>query len=279
MLKYKLAAAVLFAAWAQVSVCEVTVSKWTPAFKGVEMTSGRIDGPDASVFYAVKVDLKAKGVSLFSTPQAGPKDTISDTTSHFLLRNQVQVAVNTSFFTPCCEAKPEAKDLQGLAVSQGHLVSEASSQSEYDVALVVKHGKAEIRHVSATEDLSDVENAVAGSAMIVEEGRNNGAVNTMHNADKPNPRTVIGLSKDGRYLLLVVIDGRKPGYSIGTTNSESADVLLKLGAHTALNVDGGGSTELVKDDGHQGVVIVNQPSGGNERWDAMQLGVRAEALH
>lgn len=279
MLKLKLAAVVLFAAWVNVAAGEVLVEKWTPIFRGVEMTKGRIDAPNPSVFYAAKVDLKAKGVSLFTTQQAGPKDTISDTTSHFLLHNQVQLAVNTGFFSPCCEEKPEPKDVQGLAISQGHIVSQISPNNEYDVALLVRHGKAEIRHVSPTDDLSDVETAIAGSAEIVLDGKNNGNVNLMHKADKPNPRTVIGTSKDGRYLYLVVIDGRKPGYSIGTTNTESAEILLKLGASAALNVDGGGSTAMARDDGHQGVVMVNQPSAGKERWDAIQLGVRANPLN
>lgn len=278
MLKLKIAAVALFAVCAQMSLCEVSVTSWTPAFKGVEMAKGSIDGTHPSVFYAAKVDLKKGGVSLYSTPQAGPKDTISDTTSHFLLKNHVQVAINTGFFDPCCVAKEEPKDIEGIAISQGHVVSQPSSTTSYDVALVMSHGKAEIRHVSPTEDLSAIDTAVAGSAIIVSDGKNNGTVNLLHGADKSNPRTVIGLSRDGRYLYLVVIDGRKQGYSIGTTNTESADILIKLGAYTALNVDGGGSTAMMMDDGKQGFSPVNRPSGGTERWDAIQLGVRAEPL-
>lgn len=254
------------------------MSGWTPQFVGIESASGTIDGPHPSVFYVMKVDLKAKGISLYSSPHQGPLDTVSDTTSHFLLKNHLQVAVNSGFFDPCCKAIAEPKDVMGLAISQGKLVSHPSSSTSYDVALMVAHGVAKIAHVSPLDNLKGIDTAIAGSAIIVQNGKNNGTVNKLHGADVSNPRTVVGLSKDARYLYLVVIDGRKPGYSIGTTNVESADILLKVGAYTAMNVDGGGSTAMVKDNGKGSFVTVNQPSGGKERWDAIQLGVKALPL-
>jgi exopolysaccharide biosynthesis protein len=49
----------------------------------------------------------------------------------------------------------------------------------------------------------------------------------------PNPRTVVGLSPDGRFLYLAVIDGRVTGYSLGTTNAQSAALMLALGCGSA----------------------------------------------
>ncbi|MBS1815491.1 MAG: phosphodiester glycosidase family protein [Acidobacteria bacterium] len=226
----------------------------------------------------MRIDLKAKGISLYSSPQSGPLDTIATTTSAFLMKNHLQVAINSGFFDPCCKAVAEPKDVMGLAISQGQLVSHPSSTSSYDVALVIRHGEASIAHVSPVQSLKGIETAIAGSAIIVQDGRNNDTVNKLHGADVSNPRTVIGLSKDHQYLYFVVIDGRKPGYSIGTTNVESAEIMLKIGAFTAMNVDGGGSTAMIKDDGKGGFITVNKPSGGKERWDAIQLGVRAMPL-
>ena len=74
-----------------------------------------------------------------------------------------------------------------------------------------------------------------------------------------NPRTGVGVRRDGK-LLLVTVDGRRPGYSVGMTLWEFADLFTYLGATDALNLDGGGSTTMVV----RGR-IVNRPSSGYER--------------
>jgi exopolysaccharide biosynthesis protein len=86
------------------------------------------------------------------------------------------------------------------------------------------------------------------------------------------------LSDEGRYLYLVAIDGRVAGYSTGTTNAQSAALMLAIGATDAINLDGGGSTELVRADIPGQPYIVNNPSGGAERFDAAALGVYARDL-
>ena len=57
------------------------------------------------------------------------------------------------------------------------------------------------------------------------------------------PRTAIGQRKDG-IVLMLVIDGRRPGHSIGIDMKELANIMEKYGAHNASNLDGGGSSEL-----------------------------------
>jgi hypothetical protein len=44
-----------------------------------------------------------------------------------------------------------------------------------------------------------------------------------------NPRTLVGVDRDGR-LLLVTIEGRRPGYSAGASFKESARVTAAVGA-------------------------------------------------
>jgi len=58
-----------------------------------------------------------------------------------------------------------------------------------------------------------------------------------------NPRTLAGVRSDGR-LLLVTVDGRAPGHSVGASFAESAAVLRALGARSGVNLDGGGSTAM-----------------------------------
>lgn len=72
------------------------------------------------------------------------------------------------------------------------------------------------------------------------------------------PRTAVGRTKKG-HILLVVVDGRSLA-SQGMTLEELAQLMKSLGAWDAMNLDGGGSSEMVLSG-----KIVNQPSDGRER--------------
>lgn len=58
------------------------------------------------------------------------------------------------------------------------------------------------------------------------------------------PRTAIGQRKDG-IVLMLVIDGRRPGHSLGVDMVELTNIMLKYGAYNASNLDGGGSSTIV----------------------------------
>jgi hypothetical protein len=57
------------------------------------------------------------------------------------------------------------------------------------------------------------------------------------------PRTLAGVRTDGT-VLLVTVDGRRPGWSAGMTLHEAARLMQSLGARDALNLDGGGSSTM-----------------------------------
>ena len=82
------------------------------------------------------------------------------------------------------------------------------------------------------------------------------------------PRTAIGLDGNGNVILFVV-DGRSKE-SAGMTLTELAYELLALGAVDAMNLDGGGSSEMVV-----GNHIMNVPSDKQERRISVALGVFA----
>ena len=67
-------------------------------------------------------------------------------------------------------------------------------------------------------------------------------------------RTLAGVTGEGR-VLLVTVDGRRPGWSVGMTLSQAARLMRSLGARDALNLDGGGSTTMTV----RGQVV-NRPS-------------------
>ncbi|MGQ9454721.1 MAG: phosphodiester glycosidase family protein [Armatimonadota bacterium] len=73
-----------------------------------------------------------------------------------------------------------------------------------------------------------------------------------------HPRTAVGLTRDSK-LLLVTVDGRQT-ISVGVSLQDLAELMMKLAAVSAINLDGGGSTTLSV----RGI-LVNAPSGGIER--------------
>ena len=80
------------------------------------------------------------------------------------------------------------------------------------------------------------------------------------------PRTGVGVKADGTVLLMVV-DGRSQ-YSAGMSLKEFATYMKRFGAVSAVNLDGGGSSEMVLDG-----KIMNRPSDGSERPVSIGLGV------
>lgn len=81
-----------------------------------------------------------------------------------------------------------------------------------------------------------------------------------HSVQGQQPRTGVGVIGDNHFLF-VVVDGRSTGYSRGMTMTEFAQVFADLGAETAYNLDGGGSSAMVFNG-----QLVNNPLGrGRER--------------
>ncbi len=103
---------------------------------------------------------------------------------------------------------------------------------------------------------ANVFDAVGGAPLLLEDGALVGECNS---ACGRQPRTGVGVTADGK-ILLVVVDGRQKKWSLGPTAGEFAQIMLDLGAVTALNMDGGGSSTMVVDG-----EVVNRPSDGHER--------------
>lgn len=110
--------------------------------------------------------------------------------------------------------------------------------------------------------------AVSGDRPLLLNG-----VQTVINDRLLHPRTAVGIDIDGRKLLLLVIDGRTES-SRGYTMVELARMMRALGAESALNFDGGGSSTLYSRRVTGEMGLINEPSsGGVERQVANGLGV------
>ncbi len=81
-----------------------------------------------------------------------------------------------------------------------------------------------------------------------------------------NPVSAVGISRDGRTMLLVAVDGRQPRLSVGLTQPQLAAYMQWLGAYQAMEFDSGGSvTMVIRPAGRPAPVVVNSPSDGHER--------------
>ena len=240
----------------------IKVDGWTPIFQGVEIARGEADEtePRLQKVAAIRVDLRAEGVEFFSSPRSAlaPWKTTSETTSEFLQHYPLQVAMNANFYAPCCAAGE--KDLIGLAISRGAVVSPAKEQGNGSRALTItRDNHAAVTATGVGFRTPNVWTAVAGSEIVLEGGVKPKLADNEFNRT-PHPRTAVGVTQDGLYLILMTIDGRQPGFSVGATMHDVADWLLRFGASEGLNLDGGGSTALVRD--HAGKPeALNQPSG------------------
>ncbi|GAB2933782.1 phosphodiester glycosidase family protein [Nonomuraea fastidiosa] len=100
--------------------------------------------------------------------------------------------------------------------------------------------------------------AMSGRQLLVENGQ---PLQLSAENNTPEPRTAVGFNADGTKMWVVAVDGRQPEYSRGIGLNELAQMMVDLGAHTALNLDGGGSTTFVaREPGEQDAELVNRPS-------------------
>lgn len=264
-------------------VAVITVQPWRPMYQGVDMTVGTAEASDGrpQVVTAVRVDLSAPGIGFTSAPPHGAAslDTVSQTTTQFLITTGTQVAVNTSFYSPCCSSTPQNKDIVGLAVTDGVLVSPAQAEARAALLIDTLNAALFVNTVDDMFSLNGIDTAFAGSNFVLGLGRDlpTGA-DTIHPA-----RTLVGLGDrdtpgDNGLLYLVTIDTGLPGISDGATRRESAQWLMRLGALTGVNLDGGGSTLMAARDPIDNSIIRLSAKTGGERSNANHLGVFAQPL-
>jgi hypothetical protein len=126
-------------------------------------------------------------------------------------------------------------------------------------------------HPGDTNVPPDAPEAVAGFTVILRRGE------VVHppgaRAAALHPRSAVGADETGRRIWLVVVDGRRSGYSEGMTEAELGALLKELGASEAVNLDGGGSSILLYDADGRGLRVMNRPSDGRPRPVPVLLGL------
>ncbi len=150
----------------------------------------------------------------------------------------------------------------GVPIPAGGAVLVARGQSAAAVTAEAVVGSAMTVRLSLRPAWPGVLAAFGGGPQLVRDGvplYRSGEKFTTAQLGPRAPRSAVGQLADGR-LLLVAVDGRQPGYSIGLTSFELAQALVRLGAVTGMGLDSGGSTTMAFDG-----TLLNRPSDGRER--------------
>jgi Phosphodiester glycosidase len=168
-------------------------------------------------------------------------------------------APNTDLFAPVIHVATGG----GTAIPRDGAVLVARGTAAQRLSEEAPIGTSIALRIILRPEWTGVQQAVGGGPIIVREGapvfRSLEAF-TSSQLGPRHPRTGVGQLSDGR-VLMVVVDGRRAGYSVGMTNFELAQTLVRLGAGTGSALDAGGSSTLAFDGR-----LLNRPSDpGGER--------------
>jgi len=223
----------------------------------------------------------------------GPATTTLMGATKVAAREGFDLAVNGDYFVL---VKSKLKDAEGVAAQQvfkaaapatvlGPAMTDGKlwvkSKEARPTLVVKKDGTVTIETLKGAA--KNAEQEIAGNVMLVEHGKplyqdepDADFVHQKNTNRQRHPRTVVGVSRDGEKLYILVVDGRSE-ISRGMNWKELAKTIADAGAYDALNLDGGGSSTFVlRDPATNELQILNHPSDKKERSVANVLGVKIE---
>jgi hypothetical protein len=230
------------------------------------------------VVHTATIDLGRPDLRIVTTPPPDGDELPARTTSAFAREQNLRLAINGQFFAPSRSQHPlDFYPAPGnpvrpvrLAASRGRIYVDGTRKR---ATLYVTHDD-EVRIGLPPDEVRD---ALTGGVMLVADG----SIHEGLGADELAPRTAIGLSRDRKTLILVVVDGRQPAYSEGASMKELATILFDAGAHDAFELDGGGSSTMVSGDGSGSARVLNCPIHTGlpcrERPVANHLGIESRS--
>jgi len=217
-------------------------------------------GSDTVTYYVADVTLTDATVLRSAFAQNSFGENITETTSNTAQDNNAVFAINGDYYG--------FRDT-GIIIRNGVVYRDEGAR---DGLAFYLNGTVEVYDETATtaDELvaAGVWNTVSFGPALLEDGDILTGINDVevdtnfgnHSIQGEQPRTAVGVI-DENHLVFVVVDGRSPGYSAGVTMTGLAEIMQGLGASTAYNIDGGGSSTMYFDGD-----LVNDPLGaGVER--------------
>jgi len=226
---------------------------WSEPNPGVRYLHRTLVEPTAVSIRALVVELDRPGVRIVATPEEARWGTVSD----FARSENAVAAVNGGFWSVW--QRPT-----GVTAGGGALWDGGEPDPEFGHFGITRDGRAVVRAPGEGEDersLARLSEAVSGRPLLVADGEVAlESLDTFPGSNQRQPRTAAGVSRDGKTVILVVVDGRQ-SHSRGLTLYQLARVLVELGADRGINLDGGGSSAMYVE---RAGGIVSSPSRG--RW-------------
>jgi hypothetical protein len=249
-------------------------------FEGVTYVREVRKVPRRVVIHVVTIDVRTAGLGFMVTPgKAGEQHPLTArTTSEFAREFHTQIAVNGDFFSPWRSSMPwdfyphsgDPVTVHGIAASQGTVYTEGERKWDAPTLYLGKDNQ-----LSLVRPTNEIYNAISGNIFLMREGKR--GPEPVPTSNTLEPRTAIGFDKERTKLFLVAVDGRQPWYSEGMDYDELIQLLVDLGAYSAINLDGGGSTALVVEASPGKWRLLNCPIHtripGRERPSGNHLGV------
>jgi hypothetical protein len=235
--------------------------------------------PHSMVAHVLIIDKKSKKLQFIVTP---PDDVAGGTlkartTSQFLGEFGVQIAINGDGFYPWWSRSPvdyyphvgDPITPNGYTASYGKRYADGLQDVRPEPTLYISRRN----ELTFNKPPNKIFHALSGDRMLIQGSE---IISGLDDTEI-DPRTAIGINRNGRFIYLVVVDGRQPFYSEGATFAELAQLLQDLGAFYAMSLDGGGSSTMVIEGENGKPVILNSPIDSyiplRERPVANHLGV------
>ena len=251
--------------------------KWKDSFYGVEPSPHSAFVVDKNGNPSVQKDLAYQGTV---TLPGGKTLTVLGMNRQRIADDLVLFNRNYGSGTRTNEHGREVRIRQGRAVeiaTKGNMPLDSSSlvlsghgTNAAALARVKKGDRVAVSQTLGSRMADEARLVVGAGPLLLENGQVN--IRIREEAIAPDiafgraPRTGAGVKADGTVLLMVV-DGRSQ-HSAGMTLKEFAQYLKRFGAVSAVNFDGGGSSEMVLDG-----KVMNRPSDGSERPIGIGLGI------
>ena len=229
---------------------------------GTSITVSRVttgSGDDTVTYYVADVVLSDMTDLRSAFAQDAFGTNITETTSDIAADHDAVLAINGDYYG--------FRDT-GIVIRNGVVYRDEGAR---EGLAFYRDGRVEVYDETTTDAQSLVDagvwNTLSFGPALVEDGEVVAGIDDVevdtnvgnHSIQGVQPRTAVGVV-DENHLVLVVVDGRQEGYSRGVTMTGLAEILQGLGATTAYNIDGGGSSTLYFDG-----EVVNSPSQGRER--------------
>lgn len=214
---------------------------WQPVTQGID----RFDFENPAlplIYHAVRIDLTNEALELVYYPDLQTKIDKSDhfagmTTLDFAKRNKCTVAINASPF----DGRFRRKKIIGLH-SINHTVLAAPNKRYAALAFSkTPDKKGYSAHLIKNQnfDCAEKYDFVFGGFFAVLIDKVILPYNEIYNS-----RTGAGISKDGKTLYLLLVEGEEPGRSAGLTYPQCGKIFAAMGCSNALEFDGGASSQL-----------------------------------